>query len=87
MLGPVVIAAATRAALRRNPVALGILAVVVIAAVAGFTKAETERIWLIFVPLACVAAAPVLSTRRLPLVLGALGAQALALQVLVNTVW
>jgi hypothetical protein len=87
MLGPVVIAAATRAALRRNPVALGILAVVVIAAVAGFTKAETERIWLIFVPLACVAAAPVLSTRRLPLVLGVLGAQALALQVLVDTVW
>jgi hypothetical protein len=87
MTGPIVIAAAARAALRRSPVAIGILGVVLIAAVAGFTKAETERIWLIFVPLALVAAAPVFSTRRLPLVLGVLAVQALALQLLVQTVW
>ncbi|MEV4423488.1 hypothetical protein AB0L40_26485 [Patulibacter sp. NPDC049589] len=87
LLGPFLIAAAARAALRRSPVAIAILSVVLIAALAGFTKAETERIWLIFVPLACVAAAPLLTRRRLPLVLGALGAQALALQLLVETVW
>lgn len=87
LVGPVVIAAAVRAAMRRSPVAVAILGVVVIAALAGFTKAETERIWLIFVPLACVAAAPLLTRTRLPLVLGALAAQALALQLLVDTVW
>jgi methylthioxylose transferase len=87
LVGPVVIAAAVRAAMRRSPVAIAILGVVVIAALAGFTKAETERIWLIFVPLVCVAAAPLLTRRRLPLVLGALAAQALALQLLVDTVW
>lgn len=87
MLGPIVIAAAVRGALRRSPAAIAILTVVLIAAVAGFTKAETERIWLIFVPLACVAAAPLLSRRWLPWVLGVLGAQALVLQLLVETVW
>lgn len=87
MLGPIVLAAAVRAALRRSPAAIAILTVVLIAAVAGFTKAETERIWLIFVPLACVAAAPLLTRRRLPWVLAVLGAQALVLQLLVETVW
>jgi len=87
MLGPVVLAAAVRAALRRSPAALAILAVVLIAAVAGFTKAETERIWLIFVPLAIVAAAPLLTRRRLPWVLGILSLQALVIQVFGETVW
>lgn len=87
MLGPIVAAAAVRAALRRSPAAVAILTVVLIAAVAGFTKAETERIWLIFVPLACVAAAPLFTPRRLPLVLGLLGVQALAIQLLAETVW
>jgi hypothetical protein len=87
MLGPIVLAAAVRAALRRSPAAVAILTVVLIAAVAGFTKAETERIWLIFVPLACVAAAPLFTPRRLPLVLGVLGVQALAIQLLAETVW
>jgi hypothetical protein len=87
MLGPVVLAAAVRAALRRSPAAVAILVVVLIAAVAGFTKAETERIWLIFVPLAIVAAAPLLTRRRLPWVLGVLAVQALAIQVFAETVW
>jgi len=87
MLGPLTVGYALRGAVRRNPVAVGIVAVVLIAAVAGFTKAETERIWLIFVPLACVAAAQVVPERRVPLVLGSLAAQALVLQLLVNTVW
>ncbi|WP_210495843.1 hypothetical protein [Patulibacter sp. SYSU D01012] len=87
MLGPVVVAALARAALRRHPAAVAIAAVVVFAAVAGFTKAETERIWLIFVPLACVGAAYALPARRLRWALGWLAAQALVLQLLVETVW
>jgi hypothetical protein len=87
MLGPIVLAAGVRAALRRSPAAIAILSVVLVAALAGFTKAETERIWLIFVPLACVAAAPLFAPRRLPLVLGILGGQALAIQLLAETVW
>ena len=57
------------------------------AAVAGFTKAEVERIWLVFAPLACLAAAAALQERHLRPVLGLLGAQALAWELLWNTVW
>jgi hypothetical protein len=72
---------------RRDPGALALAAVIVIAAVLAFTKAETERIWLPFVPLACAAAATTISTRRLRAVLLALVAQALVTQVLFDTVW
>jgi methylthioxylose transferase len=67
--------------------ARALLAVLVIAAVLGFTKAETERIYQFLVPLACAAAAATLPERRLPLVLGALAAQALATELLLYTVW
>jgi methylthioxylose transferase len=55
--------------------------------VLGFTKAETERIWLFFVPLACVGAAAVMPERRLVPVLGLLAAQAFLMQHLLGTVW
>jgi len=86
-LGLPVAGAVLVAALRRQTAALAILAVVVVASVAGFTKAETERIWLPFVPLACVAAAGVIPAGRLRLVLGALAVQALGTQLLFFTVW
>ena len=75
-----------RAAARRDTGALALAAVLLIAAVLGFTKAETERIWLPFVPLACAAAAatPLARPRLLVLVLAA---QALAASVLFSTVW
>jgi methylthioxylose transferase len=69
------------------PAARALLAVLAIAAVLGFAKAETERIFLFLVPLACVAAAATVPERRLPLVLGALAAQALATELLLYTVW
>lgn len=72
---------------RRDPAAVALAAVVAIASLLAFTKAETERIWLPFVPLACAAAAPALPPRRLRLVLLALAAQALATQLLFETVW
>ena len=76
-----------RAIAAREAAAVALAAVVLIAAVGGFTKAETERIWLFFVPLACVGAAAALPPRRLVLVLGLLAAQAFAMQHLLGTVW
>jgi hypothetical protein len=75
------------AARRRDPGAVALAAVVAIASVLAFTKAETERIWLPFVPLACVAAATAVPPRRLRLILLALAAQTLATQLLFETVW
>ncbi|MEJ7657984.1 MAG: hypothetical protein WKF33_13250 [Thermoleophilaceae bacterium] len=76
-----------RAIAAREAAAIALAAVVVIAAVGGFTKAETERIWLFFVPLACVGAAAVLPQRRLVLVLSLLAVQAFLMQHLLGTVW
>jgi methylthioxylose transferase len=76
-----------RSAAAGDPSARALLAVLAIAAVLGFTKAETERIYLFLVPLACVAAATAVTERRLHLVLGALATQALATELLLYTVW
>lgn len=78
---------ALRAAGVRDAGALALFAVIIVSALAGLTKAETERIWLPFVPLACVAASGVLPARRLPVVLWLLVAQALAIELLFDTVW
>jgi hypothetical protein len=61
--------------------------VIAISALGGFTKAETERIWMMYAPIACVAAAAVLPRRRLPLVLALLAAQTLLVEVRYGTVW
>ena len=78
---------ALRALSVQDSTAVAICALVAVASLLGFTKAETERIWLPFVPLACVAAA--MATRPLSLrpILGVLGAQALLVEVLFFTVW
>jgi hypothetical protein len=78
---------ALRALGRRDPVAVGLAVVIVISSVLGYTKAETERIWLFLVPLACLAAATEFPPRRLRLVLGVLSAQALLAELLLDTVW
>jgi len=67
--------------------ALAIFAVIAVAALAGFTKAEVERIWLFLAPFVCIAAASVTPPRRLRLVLALLGVQALAWELVRNTVW
>jgi hypothetical protein len=61
--------------------------VVIVSSILGFTKGETERIWLPFVPLACAAAAAVLPRERLAPTLVTLAAQALAVELLFNTIW
>jgi len=70
-----------------NTVAVALFAVLGVSAVLGFTKAETERIYLFLVPLLCVGAATALPERHVPAVLGALAAQALATELLFRTVW
>jgi hypothetical protein len=84
MLGLPVAAWALRA---RGPVAQATALVIVVSALGGFTKAETERIWLFLVPFACLAAAAVLPRARLVTVLAALLAQALVVELLFGTVW
>jgi hypothetical protein len=75
------------AAATKHPAAEALAVVIVVSAIAGFTKAETERIWLMYVPLACVAAAAVLPPRRLTLVLALLAVQSLVVEMLFGTVW
>jgi methylthioxylose transferase len=87
MLGPPIAWLALRALVRADDAAIAIVAVIAIAAVAGFTKAEVERIWLCCAPLVCLAAASALQARHLRPVLALLAAQALAWEVLWNTVW
>jgi hypothetical protein len=78
---------ALRAAGEGWPPALALLAVLAVAALLGFTKAETERIYLFLVPLACISAAAVLPDRLLPPAVALLAAQALASELLLDTVW
>jgi len=80
---------ALRELARGTDEAVAIFAVLAIAAVMGFTKAETERIWLFFAPFVCLAAARGLSRRPelLVPVAAALAAQALLHEALSDTVW
>lgn len=86
-LGPPIAWFAMRSAGAREPAAVALVAVIVVAAVLGFSKAETERIYQFLVPLACIAAAITLPPRRLVVTLGLLAAQALAVELLFYTVW
>jgi hypothetical protein len=87
MLGLPLAAAGLRGLRAGDAAARALAAVLVIAAVGGFTKAETERIWLMFVPRASVAAAPHVRPRRLTLIVALLLAQGLAVELLMDTVW
>ncbi len=86
MLGPVAWFAA-RSLGARETTAIALAVVVAVAALAGFTKGETERIWIFLVPLACLAAARSLRAERLPPVLVLLTAQALLIEALFATKW
>lgn len=78
---------ALKALAARHTVALALAAVIVTSAVLGFTKAETERIWLFLVPLACLAAATVLPRGAVRPVLAMIVVQALAAELLLDTIW
>jgi hypothetical protein len=68
--------------------AIAIFTILALSATLGFTKAETERIWLFFAPFVCLAAAagPATSAPLRPL-LTALAVQALAWELIVDTIW
>jgi methylthioxylose transferase len=76
---------ALRALARAETQAVAIFAVIAVAAILGFTKAETERIWLFLAPFVCLAAA----VERAPLrpLLAALAAQALIYELAFDTIW
>lgn len=86
MLGLPTALLALRAVANRNPAAVALAAIVVVSAVLGVSKAETERIWLPYVPLACVAAAST-APRHLYRILAALAVQALLVELLFDTIW
>jgi len=71
----------------RDVAAVAVAALIVAASLLGFTRGETERIWLPFTPLACVAAAAVVPVGRLRPPLTIMAVQALAIEVLFFTVW
>jgi hypothetical protein len=90
MLGLPVAWLALRALATADAAAIAIFAVIAVAAVAGFTAAEVERIWLCFVPFACLAAASAMREprlHRLRPVLALLAIQALAWELVWNTLW
>jgi hypothetical protein len=87
MLGIPIAWLALRALAAGEDAAIAIFTVLLVAALAGFTKAEVERIWLAFAPLVCLAAATALRDRHLRPVLALLAAHALAWELLWNTVW
>jgi len=86
-IGPPITLLWVRALAARNAAAVALAAVVVGCASAGFTKGETERIWLFLVPFACVSAGAALPRRWLVPTLGALALQAFLMEVLLGTVW
>jgi methylthioxylose transferase len=87
MLGLPVVWFALRGLAAGDSAAIATCALVLVASVLGFTKAETERVWLPFVPLACVAAAGAMRSVRLRPVLAFLAVQALVVEVLFFTIW
>jgi hypothetical protein len=86
LLGAPIAWTALRSLQRGDAAAVGLAVVVIVSALSGFTKAETERIWLPYVPLACAAAAAT-PIRRLGPVLIALLAEAIVIELLFGTVW
>ena len=76
---------ALRSLARGEMLAVAIFAVIATAAILGFTKAETERIWLFLAPFVCLAAA----TEQAPLrpLLAALAVQAVLYELAFETVW
>jgi hypothetical protein len=87
MLGAPIAWLSLRSLARGEEAAVALWALVALSSVLGLTKAETERIWLPFVPLACIAASAAAPAARLRPMLAALAVQGLAVELLFFTVW
>jgi hypothetical protein len=86
MLGPVAWYA-SRSLGSREITAVALAVAILVTVLVGYTKAETERIWIFFIPMACLAAARALPERHLRPVLVAMTLQALVIEVLFRTMW
>ncbi len=86
MLGPIAWFAG-RGLAARESTAIALWVVVAVSALAGYTKGETERIWIFLVPFACLAAAGWARAERLRPILVAMTVQAIAIQALFYTKW
>lgn len=86
MLGPIAWFAA-RSLVAKEATAVALATVIAVSVLAGYTKAETERIWLFLVPFACLAAARALPRRWLAPVLVAGAAQAVLIEIFLATKW
>ncbi|HTZ25918.1 MAG TPA: hypothetical protein VMC83_18130, partial [Streptosporangiaceae bacterium] len=87
MLGLPLAWGSLRAAERGDEGARALWLLIALGSVIGLTKAETERIWLPFAPLACVAAAAAVPAGRLRPMLLLLASQAIVVELLFFTVW
>lgn len=87
MLGLPVIWWSLKALTQGDSAAIALWLMVAVASILGVTKAETERIWLPFVPLACAAAAAAVPAGRLRPVQLLLLVQGLAIELLFFTIW
>jgi hypothetical protein len=85
ILGAPIAWLALRRLAQAAPEALAIFAVLAISSVLGFTKAETERIWLFLVPFVLLAAAPLV--RRPQLLVALLALQAVGYELVFDTLW
>jgi methylthioxylose transferase len=86
MLGPIAWFAA-RSLAAKEATAIALALVIAASVLAGYTKAETERIWLFLVPFACLAAARALPRRWLAPVLVGATAQAVLVEIFLFTKW
>lgn len=86
MLGPIAWFWA-RSLAAKEATAIALALVIAISVIAGYTKAETERIWIFLVPFACVAAARSLPRRWLTPVLLGTTAQAVLIEIFLATKW
>jgi hypothetical protein len=79
---------ALRGLARGRTLAVAIFVVIATAALLGFTKAETERIWLFLAPFVCLAAADEFGEHAsLRPLLAALAAQAVLYELVFDTIW
>lgn len=86
-LGPLVALGFARALGMRSDVAFATMAILGVAALAGFSKAEVERIWLFLTPLVAIAAAPELRSNRPNVLLLTMVSQALVVEIAFGTTW
>lgn len=71
----------------RDPPAVALAVTLLVATASGFAKAEVERIWMFLIPFAAITVAARTPPRHLRLLLLALAAQALVVEVLFGTTW